>query len=262
MRFTPSHAPGASRARSRRWHLAVAVGLAAATAAPLGAHAQVDEPQPIAEASSGGDYVTTTAPSERSIEVGGFRPVCIGDAPFISYTIVPVGFAPVNQSATLVIRSADGNEVGTETVDSFTGQIIWPGASIDQAGNATDWPGWRQADDGVSWEPDPTDDLLRDGLTIDVIVDGAPSAIATVEYPPDDSACANPPIPPTPDTSPTTTTCVPGQSNDDNPADDCELPTAGSNPSNLMLIGATILFAGLAAFAATRRRGVPAPRAG
>ena len=262
MRFTPSHAPGAARARSRRWHLAVAVGLVAATAAPLGTHAQVDDRQPIAATSSGGDYVTTTAPSERSIEVSGFRPVCIGDAPFISYTIVPVGFAPVDQSATLVIRSADGNEVGTETVDSFTGQIIWPGASIDQAGNATDWPGWRQADDGVSWEPDPTDDLLRDGLTIEVIVDGAPSAIATVEYPPDDSACANPRIPPTPDTSPTTTACVPGQSNDDNPADDCELATAGSDPSNLVLISATILLAGLAAFAATRRRGAPAPGAG
>ena len=237
------------------------MGLAAATAAPLGAHAQVDDTQPTAEASNSGGYVTTTAPSERSIDVSGFRPVCIGDAPFISYTIVPVGFSPGDQSATLVIRSADGNEVGTETVDSFTGQIIWPGASIDQAGNATDWPGWRRADDGVSWEPDPTDDLLRDGLTIEVTVDGAPSAIATVEYPPDDSACANPPIPPMPDTSPTTTTCEPGQANDDNPADDCELATAGGDPSNLVLIGLTILIAGLAALAATRRRGVPAPGA-
>ena len=187
--------------------------------------------------------------------------MCIGDAPFISYTIVPVGFAPVDQSATLVIRSADGNEVGTETVDSFTGQIIWPGASIDQAGNATDWPGWRQADDGVSWEPDPTDDLLRDGLTIEVIVDGAPSAIATVEYPPDD-----PPAPTRRSHLRRTRRHHDGVRarpvDDDNPADDCELATAGSDPSNLVLISATILLAGLAAFAATRRRGAPAPGAG
>jgi hypothetical protein len=244
MRFTAAHHHTATRARSRRWYLAVAVGLIAATAAPLGAHARSETQHPADVAASGGNYVTTTTSSGRSIDVSGFSPVCIGDAPFISYTIVPVGFTPVEPSATLVIRAADGTEVGTETVDSLSGQIIWPGASVDAAGNATDWPGWRRAADGVSWEPDPSDDLLRDGLTIEVTVAGAAPAIATVSYPPDDSACANPPdIPP-----PTTTPCVPGQD------DDCDLSTTGGEPGNLVLIGAASLLAGLAAIAATRRR--------
>lgn len=241
MRSTAANHHSTTRARTRRWCLAVAVGLVAATAAPLGAHARTDTQQPADATASGGNYVTTTTSSARSIDVSGFSPVCIGDAPFISYTIVPVGFTPVDQSATLVIRAADGTEVGTETVDSLSGQIIWPGASVDAAGNATDWPGWRRAADGVSWEPDPTDDLLRDGLTIEVFVDGVAPATATVDYPPDDSDCANPPdIPP-----PTTTPC---------PPDDCDLPTTGGGPSNLVLIGVATLLAGLAAITATRRR--------
>jgi hypothetical protein len=183
--------------------------------------------------------------------------VCIRDAPFISYTIVTVGFAPVDPSATLVIRTADGAVLDTLTVHDLSVQIIWPGASVDQAGNATDWPGWMRAADGESWEPDPTDDLLRDGLTIEVTVDGAAPAIATVDYPPDDSACANPSVPPLPSTTaPTRTPCVPGQDSDAEPADDCDLATAGGSPSNLVLVGATILLAGLAAMAATWRRGV------
>lgn len=272
MRSTQSHDPTARRARTRRWYLAIALGLAATTAVSLEAQARTDAQHPIAATSSGGNYVTTTLPADPSIDVSGFRPVCIGDAPFISYTIAPIGFTPADQSATLVIRSVDGTEVGTETVDSLTGQIIWPGASVDEAGNAIDWPGWKLAADGESWEPDPTDDLLRDGLTIEVTVDGAPPAIATVDYPPDDSACANPPdtTPPTtspsttsPDTTPTgTTPCVPGQDNDGDPTDDCDLASTGGGPGNLLLIGATILLAGLAALTVTRRRrGAPAARA-
>lgn len=255
MRFTAAHHHTATRARPRRWSLAVAVavGLVAATAAPLGAHARTETQHPADATTTGGNYVTTTTSSGRSLDLSGFSPVCIGDAPFISYTIVPVGFTPVDQSATLVIRAADGTEVGTETVDTLSGQIIWPGASVDAAGNATDWPGWRRAADGESWEPDPTDDLLRDGLTIEVTVEGAAPAIATVLYPPDDSACANPPGTPP---------CIPGQDNDGDPTDDCDLPSTGGGPDNLVLFGAATLLAGLAAIAATRRRrSGPAPSA-
>jgi hypothetical protein len=85
----------------------------AATAVPLGA----DTPR--TASASGGDYVTTTTPSAPSLDVSGFSPVCIGDAPFISYAIVPVGFTPVDQSATLVIRAADGTVIGTENVDGL-----------------------------------------------------------------------------------------------------------------------------------------------
>jgi len=245
MQFTGSH--GLARPGTRRGFLAVALGLLVVLTAPLAANAAVDEPAP-GDTNNGGFYVTTTTSPNTSIDVSGFRPVCIRDAPFISYTIVPVGFTPATQSATLVIRATDGTEVGTETVDALTGQILWPGATVDAAGNTTDWPGWRRASDGVSWEPDPTDDLLRDGLTIEVTVDGAPPATATVSYPPDDSACANPPSPDRPSTS---TPCVPG---DDAAPDECDLAAAGGSPANLVLIGAAALLAGGLMILATRRR--------
>ena len=63
-----------------------------------------------------------------------------------------------------------------------------PGASVDAAGNATDWPGWRF--DGDDWVLDPSDSYLREGLTVRVEVN--PTATGQVAYPPATSACASP----------------------------------------------------------------------
>ncbi len=200
-----------NRRRRRRLQLGMIVALTAATLSPTITQAQTTDP-----VGEGGDYVTTTVP-EPSIDVSAFSPECIRDAPFIRYTIVPVGFTPATTQATLVIKDRNGNVVETVTVNSFSGSIIWPGASVDAAGNATDWPGWQLADDGVSWIPDPSDAFLREGLIIDVTVN--PTATATVSYPPATSVCANPPDDSPPTTTvpgPTTTVCVPGPGEDAN----------------------------------------------
>ncbi len=183
--LTNGHAPW------RRLRLGLIVGVAAATLAPIAAHAQTDG-EPTTTVDNGGNYVTTTV-SDPSIDVSGFSPECIGDAPFIRYTIVPRGFTPASNQAVLVIKDRNGNVVETQTVNSLSGSIPWPGATVDAAGNATDWPGWKLADDGVSWIPDPSDAFLREGLVIEVTVAPAPSATATVAYPPTTSPCANPP---------------------------------------------------------------------
>ncbi len=251
--------------RVRRLQIGLLVGLAAVTIAPITTHAQTDE-EATAPVAEGGDYVTTTVPNP-SIDVSGFSPECIGDAPFIRYTIVPMGFTPTSTEATLVIKDRNGNLVETQTVSSFSGTIVWPGASVDAAGNATDWPGWKLADDGVSWIPDTSDAFLREGLTIEVTVNPAPPATATVTYPPNTSPCANPPGATPPTTTvpggPTTTVCVPGQNNDANPADDCALPRTGGGPGNAMILGAAALLAGLLFLTAARRRrhpdGSPSP---
>ena len=39
--------------------------------------------------------------------------------------------------------------------------FVYPGATVDAAGNATDWPGW--VFDGDEWVPDPTDNHLATG---------------------------------------------------------------------------------------------------
>ncbi|MGB0113432.1 MAG: hypothetical protein WBP59_09455 [Ilumatobacteraceae bacterium] len=136
-----------------------------------------------------GNYVTTTTTPERSLDVSAFSPECIRDAPYVSYTIVPVGFVPDDGRATLVIKDRNGNVVETREVSSLSGSFVYPGASVDAAGNATDWPGWQLADNG-NWIPDASDAFLREGLIIDVTVN--PTATATVSYPPATSACAGP----------------------------------------------------------------------
>jgi LPXTG-motif cell wall-anchored protein len=227
----PARRPIAARGR----RLALAVGLVAAIAAPSTARAQ--EP-------GDGHYVTTTTAQGQSLDVSGFFPDCIRDAPFINYTIVPVGFTPVENSATLVIRAADGTLIETREVDSLAGQTIWPGATVDSAGNATDWPGWQLADDGVSWIPDTSDAFVRDGLLIEVTVDST-TATAEVAYVPDSAPCANPPG---------DRECVPGQDRDGTPEDDCELAQTGGSPNNALIIGAGVLLTGLLLATASRRR--------
>jgi LPXTG-motif cell wall-anchored protein len=219
--------PGAGR----RWHLAVAVGLLAATGAAAGLASTAN-----AQDSEGGGYVTTTTASGQSLDVSGFSPDCIRDVPIINYTIAAVGFAPVENSATLVFRAIDGTFIETREVESLSGQTVWPGAAVDNAGNATDWPGWKRAADGVSWIPDPSDAFLRDGLRIEVTVDSI-TATATVSYVPDSAPCANPPRPQTP------------------------LPSTGGGPGNSVIIGAAVLLAGLLLVTITRRRrgGVASP---
>jgi LPXTG-motif cell wall-anchored protein len=121
---------------------------------------------------------------------------------------VPVGFIADPVLATMAIRTAGGVELRTDTVDTLTGRMLWPGAAVDSEGVATDWPGWTLADDGVTWVTDPSDAFLRDGLSIEVTVN--PTANATVSYPEATAACAGPPtdVPPTTPpsvTAPTTT---------------------------------------------------------
>jgi hypothetical protein len=185
-----------------------------------------------------GDYVTTSSDLTRSLDVTAFSPECIRDVPYIRYTIVPVGFASTGP-ATLTFFDRSGNLVEQRVVATLSGSIVYPGVSTDGAGNATDWPGWKRADDG-SWVPDPSDAFLREGLTIRVEVN--PTATATVSYPAASTPCAGPAP-----GSPTTTVCAPGDA-------DCSLPRTGGGPGRALIVGAGTLLAGMSLLAAARRR--------
>jgi len=239
----PTSAPTESLSRTSHRRglraLGLALSIAAITAAPVVAHADDASPQ-VATPGQADEYITTTTSHVPSLDVSAFSPECVRDAPYINYTIVPLGFTPADGSATLVIRAADGTVVDTTQVTTLSGQLIWPGAQVDAAGNSTDWPGWKLADDGVSWIPDPTDAGLREGLTIDVTVEAddgtSVTATATVAYPPDTSPCANPPRP--------------------NP-----LAETGGAPGNLLLVGIAALLAGVLLTTSARRRrgGISSP---
>ena len=95
--------------------------------------------------------------------------------------------------AHITFIDVNGNVVGSHTapyVPNGTVRFVYPGATVDAAGNATDWPGWKLAPNG-NWIPDSSDQHLREGLTVRVEVN--PTAESKVSYPPETSGCASPP---------------------------------------------------------------------
>jgi LPXTG-motif cell wall-anchored protein len=175
------------------------------------------------------NYVVTTTTPERSLDVSAFAPECVLDVPYIKFTIVPIGFTS-SGPATLTFFDANGNFVEKVVSPTLSGRIIYPGAVAGPDGQGLDWPGWKRADDG-SWIPDRSDEILRQGLTVQVEVN--PTATAKVAYPPADSPCANPPrtTPPAP-----------------------PLPRTGGGVSGPLIIGGAALLAGLTMVGAARRR--------
>jgi hypothetical protein len=185
---------------------------------------------------------TSTVPPEPAA-VSAVSPECIADAPFVMVT-----FGPQTRyvGKTAHITFFDVHGVALEAHDApyvpnGTVKLIYPGASVDAAGNATDWPGWKLAPNG-NWVEDPSDAYLRDGLTVRIEVN--PTAEAKVSYPPATSTCANP------NNTPSTTT-----STSSTPPLAVTLPNTGTNvPSPLSVIGCSLLAVGvLLAIAAVRR---------
>jgi hypothetical protein len=137
----------------------------------------------------------TTVP--QSLDIVAMGPVCLRDAPYIEVTF---GDQPQfnGRTATVTFVDLDGDVVGTETATYQAGatvRFVYPGATVDAAGNAVDWPGWMF--DGTVWVHDPSDAHLRDGLT--VVVEVNPTATGSVTYPDATAACADPAtVPPTP----------------------------------------------------------------
>ena len=168
-----------------------------------------------------------------SLDISAIGPVCLRDAPYIELTF---GNQPQfnGQPATVTFVDLQGNAVETQTATYQAGttvRFVYPGASVDGAGNPVDWPGWVFSDG--QWVIDPSDARLRDGLT--VVVEVNPTATATVSYPPVTAACANPPTvrdPATPQGS---------------------LPQTGSSTGPLAVVATGLLMAGGAALLATRR---------
>ena len=102
------------------------------------------------------------------------------------------------------MADVNGNVVSTQELvymPGLTVDLLYPGTAVNPDGSIDDVPGWNLTDDGL-WVRDPSDEFLREGIELTYTVN--PTATASVEYPPESSACANPENPPG---SPTT---VPG----------------------------------------------------
>jgi hypothetical protein len=117
--------------------------------------------------------------------------VCSRDVPYVNLTF---GNQPEfnGLTGTITFLDVNGQFIEAHEVVYQAGEtisLLFPGAEVDAAGNATDWPGWQLNSDGF-WVLDPSDAVWREGLTI--VAEINPTATATVEYPPSTAACASP----------------------------------------------------------------------
>ncbi len=143
----------------------------------------------------------------------------------------------------MTFTDVNGRVVGDDKATYQAGatvRFVWPGASV----NPQDWPGWRLEPSTGLWVPDPSDAVLRDGMTVTVAVN--PTAKAKVSYPPATEGCANPKNAPEPPAPPTGS-----------------LPVTGGDTTQKSLSLALMLFGvGIGLVGLTRRKSVPADRNG
>ena len=113
--------------------------------------------------------------------------VCVDDAPYLDYTVTPVGFTAPG-GATIRFIGADTATVQTLTDQPLSGRLLWPEAGVDSGGRGDAWPGWTQMDG--AWIEVPT--TVRPEIT--VAFDVNPTASRVLAYPPGTADCfTNPP---------------------------------------------------------------------
>ncbi len=114
--------------------------------------------------------------------------VCINNAPYLQYEIVPVGFTPTTPGADIELVGSDLSIHSTLPGEPLSGFILWPEAAVDGDGAGIAWPGWALVDG--EWVEVPS--TVRPSLTVRAFVN--PSGEATVNYPPPSLLCnTNPP---------------------------------------------------------------------
>lgn len=116
------------------------------------------------------------------------QPICDGDVPYLGYDVEVENTEATALTITFVNPSGEDYVVDGLTVGS--GRILWPGATVDSAGNPTGWPGWVQQDDGTWVEGGPYQ-WVRDSTQVRFNVN--PEATVTVSYPPSSPQCATQP---------------------------------------------------------------------
>ncbi|PJJ08180.1 putative repeat protein (TIGR01451 family)/gliding motility-associated-like protein [Flavobacterium sp. 1] len=125
--------------------------------------------------------VTIEAPTMKISGEG----ICINDVPYFSYTATADNFTPVN-GLTLTWTDSNNNVIATMTNLPLNGKVLWPGATVDQNGNGTDWPGWVFADGKWSESADGFEGLRP---TASITFTLNPSQTIIVNYPASDPMC-------------------------------------------------------------------------
>ena len=214
----------------------------------------------------------------RSVAVSGSA-VCVNDTPWFSYAVTPTGVSdtaalpisiiwwteeayaardqsiPAGDHAAILANGASQVDTlaypdGWKSGQEMSGQMLWPGASVDASGKPTGWPGWTQRADGT-WVEDPAAPFyeLRGKAIVEIRIN--PTGAATAVYPPATPNCdARPPVTTPPAVVPTDKPQQPGTAPKPSTMVPAKLTqplaeTGASNSALTWIIGAGLLTTGV-----------------
>ncbi|WP_402468335.1 LPXTG cell wall anchor domain-containing protein [Isoptericola aurantiacus] len=141
---------------------------------------------------------------EPTLDVEVLQPVCDGDVPYLQYQVDVENPVTPPEDVTITWLNPDGDDV-VMADQPLSGRVLWPGAEVDGAGNALDWPGWRLVDG--EWVVGDEWDWVRPSVR--VLFEVNPEAEVTVSYPESTPECAGPQEP-TIDVDVLTPLCITG----------------------------------------------------
>lgn len=141
------------------------------------------------------DPYTPVDPTEPTLAGSVATSECDGDVPYISYTVTltdPDGQS-TGDDASLVLSSGANSvtiPLGTLVDGELSGRVLWPGASVDGAGNPTGWPGWAFVDG--QWV-ETTGNFAWTRGSLSAVLQVNPELAVPLSYPPSTPNCATQP---------------------------------------------------------------------
>ena len=141
------------------------------------------------------DPYTPTAPTQPSLSGSTAAGVCNNDAPYIhfSVTLNDPGNVATSHDAKLVLSGSGQSttiELGTLVNNTLSGNVLWPGATVDANGAPTGWPGWEKQ--GGQWvESNGNFGWTRGDITATLVVN--PEVSVPLSYPPQSPTCQTAP---------------------------------------------------------------------
>lgn len=117
---------------------------------------------------------------------------CDGDVPWIRFTVALTDPNDLSTSHTARLILTDGTStteipLGDLEGNELQGRVLWPGASIDETGTPTGWPGWELRD-GTWVETSGNFAWTRGAITARIEVN--PQVDVPLAYPPATPVCA------------------------------------------------------------------------
>lgn len=124
---------------------------------------------------------------------------CYLDAPYLNYSITG-NYDMTGEKAKIEWLTPDGTVVCLLNNQPLSGQLLFPGADVDENGNGIAWPGWVYQNGNWVEISDLNAELKKPGAKIRVTV--GTTAVAEYTYPPSTEDCYTSPPPGIPPTLP------------------------------------------------------------